>query len=226
MTADPLDDDHPLQAKLAKVHELAANRGRTAEADPEATELIAGTTLSEIRAGRWSQTVPSILSWAQLDDFAPPDYEASVQTKLTEWSRTGGRNLIIYGPVGVGKSHAAVAASRWSFDHGLDLAFWPAIEMFDGLRPDGPPDLMDELSFVDRLIIDDVGTEKVTEWTRERFYAIVNRRWLEELPTIFTTNLDVREDLEPVVGPRMFSRMVGGALGVRLNGRDRRRKVQ
>ena len=65
---------------------------------------------------------------------------------------------------------------------------------------------------------------KRTEWTAERLYALINRRWLEVRPTVCTTNLDP-DQLREAVGERVFSRLVGnGAVVLRLTGHDRRRK--
>jgi DNA replication protein DnaC len=39
------------------------------------------------------------------------------------------------------------------------------------------------------VILDDLGQEKVSDWTGEVIYTIVNARYNELLPTIATTNL-------------------------------------
>jgi DNA replication protein DnaC len=41
------------------------------------------------------------------------------------------------------------------------------------------------------LILDDLGTENTTPWAREKLFQIVNSRYLERLPTVFTTNVDL-----------------------------------
>ena len=48
--------------------------------------------------------------------------------------------------------------------------------------------LLDALSTVDVLIIDDFGTEKVTDWVRDKFYEIINSRYVGKKVTIFTSN--------------------------------------
>jgi DNA replication protein DnaC len=111
--------------------------------------------------------------------------------------------------------------------------FWPVVELLDALRPGGDPETLAQAVTVDVLILDDLGTEKPTEWTFERLYAVVNRRWLEELPTVGTSNLPASRKsapdgydgptLDEVLGPRMFSRLVGGSVPIRMSGPDRRR---
>ncbi len=181
-----------------------------------------------VTVARWAWTTPRKFRDADLSDFG--DENADMLERLSEWScDPRGRNLLIGGPVGVGKSRAAVAACR---PH-RSVEFWPVVELLDALRPGGPPDALDRVMQVDVLILDDLGAERPTDWTAERLYALVNRRWLEELPTVGTTNLPLTRKsagpgyegptLDEVLGDRMFSRLIGGAVLVRLSGPDRRR---
>lgn len=101
------------------------------------------------------------------------------------------------------------------------MLFVPVVEMLDDLRPGGPEGYLSDLMGVDRLILDDLGLERPTDWTIERLYALVNRRWLEERPTIATTNLSPQA-LEEAVGARMFSRLAGAAVSIGIAGPDRR----
>lgn len=48
--------------------------------------------------------------------------------------------------------------------------------------------LMDALITTDVLIIDDFGTEKVTDWVKDKFYDIINQRYINKRVTIFTSN--------------------------------------
>jgi DNA replication protein DnaC len=130
---------------------------------------------------------------------------------------------VLLGPVGVGKSHAAVAATRGLHHDGHEVQFLPVVELLDLLRPGGPERALYDLANLDVLIVDDLGSERGTDWTAERLYALVNRRWLEETPTVFTSNLSP-PDLQDALGERTFSRIVGNdAVTLTLSGRDRRR---
>jgi DNA replication protein DnaC len=189
--------------------------------DPELDEFRA-FGLGALRDASWSTIIPSRFARASLDDL--PDGE--VRSCLEEWSRSPqGRNLVLLGPVGTGKTHAAVAACRPAHYSGLTVQFSPLVELLDSLRPQSREEMsLWDLVDIDRLIIDDLGSERPTDWTAERLYALLNRRWLEERPTIVTTNLEASA-LEEAVGPRSFSRLVGNdAVVLRLSGKDRRRK--
>ena len=42
---------------------------------------------------------------------------------------------------------------------------------------------------IDVLVIDDLGKEKKSDWTRQTLFDVINHRYEHQLPTIITTNL-------------------------------------
>lgn len=54
-------------------------------------------------------------------------------------------------------------------------------------------DVLRGLDNADLLIIDDLGTEQDTEWTRTKIYNILDSRYRNGLPLIITTNLSLIE---------------------------------
>lgn len=196
--------------------EVAAAEDEAARADLAASHVRA-------RAESWVTMCPSRfhgVSWEWLGDQHPPE----VLDALMRWASLDPRpNLVLLGPVGTGKTGAAILAceSDWR-RHGQAMEFWPVVELLDGLRPDGGVSL-DRLVKVPRAVLDDLGAEKGSEWTQQQLYAVLNRRWLEQRATIVTSNLEPGP-LAAAVGERLFSRLMGdGAVVVRLGGRDRRR---
>lgn len=182
--------------------------------------------LAAVRAERWARIVPAKFADATLADFAGRPFHDDV----ADWSRSPrGRNLVLLGPVGVGKTRLAIAACRDANDRGIDVRYYLTAEALDLLRPGGPDGALDALAHADRLILDDLGSERPTDWTAERLGILLDRRWRDERPTIVTTNLataanDESNALLAAVGPRSYSRLVGDdALAIRLSGDDRRR---
>jgi DNA replication protein DnaC len=176
--------------------------------------------VQEARELAWGAEVPSRFRAARLSDFTGQSGQA-----LTTWAEgpTHG-NLVVLGPGGAGLSHAAAAACRPAFERGLEVMFAPVVEALDHLKPGGRDRFMEELCLVDRLILDDIGAERRTDWSVERLYVLVNNRWNEERPMVATSNLD-GPALEAHLGTRTFSRLVGSeAVTVLLTGDDRRRK--
>lgn len=219
-----MSDDLPPQgltlpdrlARIAEQHPPADTTPAPDEAMPTLRDAQRASFLE-----RWHRVVPHRFWEAKLAawDGAP------FAEKLAAWADDETPdNLVLVGPVGVGKTHAAVAACRQHVAHGAGLEFWPVGELLDALdwrRPESAATLARFMS-VDLLIVDDLGAERANEWTGERLYAVVNRRWLENRPTIVTTNLEP-EALEAAIGQRTYSRLAHDALAVAIGGDDRRR---
>lgn len=190
------------------------------DGDECADAALGAREIDALRLRVWHARIPQRFHRAGLDDL-----DGQAGDAIREWAiEPAGRNLVIVGPVGVGKTHAAIAAARPAAMRGLEVRFAPVVDLLDQLRPGGVgPPLIDALADVDRLILDDLGSERPTEWTAERMYSVINRRWMEARPTVATSNL-APELLAEAVGERTFSRLIGdGALVVRLAGNDRRR---
>ena len=83
-------------------------------------------------------------------------------------------------------------------------------------------DLLERLSRIDLLHLDDVGAERTSEWVLEELYSIVNARYEDERAMIITTNLP-HDKLIEQIGERTVSRLIeicGDPLP--LYGHDRR----
>jgi DNA replication protein DnaC len=81
------------------------------------------------------------------------------------------------------------------------------------------------LKQVPLVIMDDIGAEKVSEWTRERLLNIISDRYDSERTIIFTSNHSPQE-IEMVLGGRVRSRIEGMSVPIEFKGnKDFRRKV-
>lgn len=176
---------------------------------------------------RWAAVCPVAFRGVGWDVLAQ-DQPDSVVAELRAWEAaavakpaTEHANLLVLGPLGVGKTLASLLVARAFHDVGRVVRFWPMGEMLEGLRPDGGLDLS-ELTTPDVLVLDDVGAEKPSEWTADRVYMIVNRRWLDALPTIVTTNFEP-DDVRERIGERTWDRFLHGTTAVRLVGASHRR---
>lgn len=187
---------------------------------PVVSEAELTASREDMRLRQWLWAVPQRFSEAHLTDL-----DEKVRAAVEAWAAApDGRNLVLVGPTGTGKTHTAAAACRVLHDTGWELRFVPVVELLDELRPGGREGALAEYADATLLLLDDLGAERPTDWTGERLYALVNRRWLEERPTVVTSNL-TPEELETAVGPRVFSRLVGNdAVVVKLTGGDRRRR--
>jgi DNA replication protein DnaC len=153
-----------------------------------------------------------------------------VEEYLASWddNREEGRGLYLCGGVGVGKTHLAVAVmSELIRRRRVPSLFVTVPEFLDNLRGaynDPGRDLdewMDAVKNADFLVLDDLGAEKPTEWVRERIFVLVNHRYREQLPTVFTSNTGPK-DLADQLGERTASRIIAMCDWIALEGEDYR----
>lgn len=138
------------------------------------------------------------------------------------------RGIYIHGGVGTGKTHVAFALYKEAQEKKIACLLWNTTEMFREFRLDirrlpNEARGVEEALIKDRglVIFDDIGAEKLTDWVAETFYLIINKRYEEMLPTIFTSNLTIPE-LADKIGDRTVSRIVEMCEIVKLDGKDRR----
>lgn len=142
--------------------------------------------------------------------------------------------LLLTGPFGTGKTHQAYGALRRIAEAGIDhfaMIATTAPDMYALLRPGGSDQgIQHEIKRLGRiplLLVDDLGTEKISEFTEEATYRLLNERYNECRPMIITTNLPARAtgqlDLVDKLGERIVSRLSQIATVVPIEGADRRR---
>jgi DNA replication protein DnaC len=107
--------------------------------------------------------------------------------------------LLIQGRYGCGKTHLAAAIANHCVDNGIPTLFLTVPDLLDTLRFTFESS---DVSFEERfeqirrapmLILDDFGTQSATEWAREKLFQILNFRYINQLPVVVTTNLDLEE---------------------------------
>ena len=138
-----------------------------------------------------------------------------------------GRGLWFMGPVGTGKTTLAMLVSKAALKAGRSVAIFslPRLlnEIRDGHRADrSHVDLLDRLTAVDLLHIDDIGAERTNEWVLEELYSIVNARYEDERSMVITTNILDREALCEQITERTVSRLTEMCDELPLVGHDRR----
>jgi DNA replication protein DnaC len=87
-------------------------------------------------------------------------------------------------------------------------------------------ELLDRLTAVDLLHIDDVGAERTTDWVLEELYSIVNGRYEDQRSIVITTNILDREALCEQISERTVSRLTEMCDELPLLGHDRRMDMQ
>lgn len=156
------------------------------------------------------------------------DVPESIRT-LVKAMRESKRGIYIHGGVGSGKTHIAYAVARkWNEVTGRAPHFWNTTELMQEIKDDFDRDAYSKKHTLENLmttesliVLDDIGVEKVSDWVLERFYLLVNRRYNEMRPIIFTSNY-TPADLADKIGERTVSRIVELCEVVKVDGIDRR----
>lgn len=156
------------------------------------------------------------------------DAPADIREKFDKIAETR-KGLYLHGPVGTGKTHIAFALKKhWDASARNQADFWNTSELLQEIKDDWDRDAYSKkhvfdnmMDFKGLLFLDDIGSEKLTEWVLERFYLIVNKRYNDMLPIIFTSNYSI-EELAERLGDRIASRIVEMCDVVKVDGPDRR----
>jgi len=69
------------------------------------------------------------------------------------------------------------------------------------------------------LLLDDLGAERITDWTQEQFYLIIDYRWRYRLPVAITSNYKIPH-ISDMLGERVASRIAGMTHPFVLQGKD------
>lgn len=146
------------------------------------------------------------------------------------------RSLLFYGAFGVGKTHLAVAVLKELIVRkGATGYFYEVPDLlktvratFDGKRAEAEMDVLAPVLHGDVLVLDDLGEERTSEWVQEALAHVINVRYSENRPTIFTTGLtDSPDSTEPrsfiyKLGGRTRSRLIEMCDWVHMEGTDSR----
>ncbi len=138
-----------------------------------------------------------------------------------------GRGLWFMGTVGTGKTTLAMLVSKAALEAGRSVAIYSLPRLLNEIRDThraerSHVDLLDRLTAVDLLHIDDVGAERSTDWVLEELYSIVNARYEDRRSMLITTNIEDREKLCEQISERTVSRLTEMCDELPLVGDDRR----
>jgi DNA replication protein DnaC len=141
-----------------------------------------------------------------------------------------GEGMWFLGSPGTGKSHLAYLISQHALAAGRSVAIYTGPRLLDEIRrtygdedSNSTLDLIDRLTSVELLHIEDLAVARPTEWVLEQLYNIINGRYENERSIVFTCDLtgdgtgeEEREDASPPrpdrlarhITQRNFSRLV------------------
>lgn len=165
------------------------------------------------------------------DDLSNERITKAMQNYVANFDglRKAGKGLLLYGSVGTGKTFAACEVANALIDKGFPVlvtSFPRLTNTIQGMF-DGKQDYIDGLNRFQLLVIDDLGTERNSEFMQEMIYNIIDSRYRSGLPFIITTNLTIDEIKKPgdIGRTRIYDRILERCFPIEVSGASRRRKA-
>jgi len=213
-------------------------------------ERADGTTVAcDCRAGeiakarRAAARIPERYRDCRLQNFKVFDNDSLKKAKavakrfVDHWPAVEA-GLLITGPVGVGKTHLAVAILNELVDaKGATALFCDFSDLLDRIQAsfsrtndESQDDIVAPYRDADLLVLDELGARRPSDWVREVLYGLLNTRYNRKRLTILTTNFtdepEARggETLETRVGAPVRSRLWEMTQLVPIDAEDFRRK--
>jgi primosomal protein DnaI len=137
----------------------------------------------------------------RLANISANNYRAGLIKLATDLLAGRINNLYIHGNSGLGKSHISAAICNEFIDiNGGKIAFVNTHDLIEELRSLVYDDKqlysqkIKELEIVDLLVFDDIGNEKITEWSKEEvLFGLIDVRLRNSKPTIYTSSYSIAD---------------------------------
>jgi len=127
----------------------------------------------------------------------------------------GSPSLLFTGGPGLGKTFLSACIARGVAESGHSVVYDTAGRLFAdfetakfGLTGEEREDVTRKYLTTDLLIIDDLGTEMVNQFTQSALYQVVNTRLMDGKATIISTNLSA-DEIQTKYSPQIASRLLG-----------------
>ena len=148
---------------------------------------------------------------------------------VESFSKENNDSLLLIGTTGTGKTHLSVAVAADVIKRGYYVIYNTAQNVFADFeydkfkRSQSEPSRSEKYFDCELLVIDDLGTENVNQFTTSCLYNLVNTRYCEGKAMIINTNLSHKE-LRTKYDDRIFSRLAGEFKPFVFTGKDIRLK--
>ena len=137
-----------------------------------------------------------------------------------------GKGLLLYGPVGRGKTFMAACAANALLDSGYSVLMTNFARIANTVfgMSDGKQEHLDSLNRYSLLILDDLAAERKTDYMQEIVFSVIDARYRAGKPVIITTNLTMDEMTKPgnVTEKRIYDRILQMTAPVEVRGSNQR----
>lgn len=139
------------------------------------------------------------------------------------------QGLLLWGPVGTGKSYTAACIANELLDQMVPVVMTSFVKILQNIQSnhDEEEKIMAVLNAAKLLIIDDLRAERSTDYGFEKVFNIIDSRYLSGKPLILTTNMTLKDmkETEDIRYKRIYDRIFEMCFPIRLAGRSWREKA-
>jgi DNA replication protein DnaC len=160
--------------------------------------------------------LPKMFLGAELKNFTQKSgAQEAALTQVSNYVRDiiggSGRNLVIYGTTGAGKTHLACGVLNVCVKHKIGARYLTSYSIAQRIRAswtktatETEKQVIESTGFAGVLLIDDVGVSDKLD--TDYWSSIINNRYASNRPTIITTNLE-KAELKALMGDRAYDRL-------------------
>ncbi|MCD8048623.1 MAG: ATP-binding protein [Clostridia bacterium] len=195
--------------------------------DANLTKHMAGQTFDKFDLSYYDNSVVNSVGIGARDNAKSI---LSVTRSFAENFDFTDKNLLFYGPSGLGKTFLSSAVAAFLIERGKDVlyisanSFFPMLENIHfGRKDDKSSYIADKSLDCELLVLDDLGAEFITQFTASELFRVMNMRLLSGKKMIFSTNLTLSE-LAASYSERIVSRLIGSFETLQFFGEDIRKK--
>ena len=142
--------------------------------------------------------IPLKYAGKSFDDYqVTDDNRRAVTIAKAFCSKKPSQGIYFFGKCGTGKTFLAAIIAQEFLSDFQTVIFGDVPTLLDEIKRTfgggNTSDLFDRYCDCDLLVLDDIGTGKVTDWSVGQIYQLLNRRYNSEKPTIITSNHDLKD---------------------------------